>query len=449
MADLLSDVARHIRREALLKAKEPVRVAVSGGIDSMVLLHVLGSLGHPCVVAHVDHGLRGSESDDDLAFVRETCLTAAIPFLFKSVDVPGRVRARGVSIQMAARELRYAWFQELRCTDPMPIALGHHADDAVETLVLGLMRGVGAQGWAGMRPANDGFIRPLLFAGREDIIRYAQEHAIRYREDSSNADPKYLRNRVRLDVLPLLESSRPGALRSIARSLTPLRELERLAGRRIAEECMDLRPDGEGVLRVPFDRIERSEAPHLFLLHLLRERGFHPDTIERVREAVAEQATGSVFSSTDHMLNIDRHALLISPAHHARPVHTIEEFAPPSPDGPFAWSYGTSDEPAGILTPDRARLDAERLTFPLELRPWRHGDRIRPIGLGGSKLVSDLLIDAKVPMTEKEDVYVLVSSGTVVWVCGHRVAEGFQATSGTRWTFVIEQKPRVPSRSGT
>ena len=447
MADLISDVARHIRREALLKPKEPVRVAVSGGIDSMVLLHVLGSLGHPCSVVHVDHGLRGIESDQDAAFVRDTCLAAEIPFLFKRVDVPGRVRATGVSIQMAARELRYAWFQELRYAEPMPIALGHHADDAVETLVLGLMRGVGAHGWAGMRPANDGFIRPLLCVGREEVVRYAREHAIRYREDSSNADPKYLRNRVRHDVLPLLESARPGALRSIGRSLKPLREMERLASLRIADECMDLRPDGHGVLRVPFDRIERSGAPHLFLLHLLRERGFHPDTIERVREAVAEQATGGVFSSTDHLLNIDRHVLLITPARHVRPVQTIEEFAPPSADGPFAWSYGTFDEPAGILTPDRARLDAERLTFPLELRPWRHGDRIHPIGLGGSKLVSDLLIDAKVPATEKEEVYVLVSNGTVVWVCGHRVAEGFQATSGTRRTFVIEQRPRALARS--
>ncbi len=441
MADLLSDVARHIRRERLLNPAEPVRVAVSGGIDSMVLLHVLGALGHPSSVMHVDHDLRGTESDDDLAFVRESCLAAGIPFVSKRLDVLERARISGISIQMAARELRYAWFQELRVADPRQMALGHHADDAVETLLLGMMRGTGAHGWAGLRPANDGFIRPLLCVGRKEIVRYAREHAIRFREDSSNGDPKYLRNRVRLAVLPMLENARPGSLRAIARSLAPLREMERLASKRIAEECVDLRSDEKGVLRVPFDRIEQSEASHLFLLHLLRDRGFHPNTIERVHEAITERATGRMFYSDAHQANVDRDTLLISPNLRARPVYIIEDHATPPFGALFTWTYGTNEQPTGTLAPDRAWLDADRLDFPLELRPWQQGDRIRPIGPGGSKLVSDLLIDAKVPMSEKENVFVLISSGTVVWVAGHRVAEGFQVRPGTRNTFLITRNP--------
>ncbi len=432
MSDLRSDVARYIRRERLLEPKQAVRVAVSGGIDSMVLLHLLRSLDHLCCVVHVDHGLRGEESDDDLAFVRENCLAAGIPFASKRVDVMSKARGEGLSTQMAARELRYQWFRELRMQDPQPIALAHHADDAVETLLLGLLRGPGTRGWSSIRPSNDGIIRPLLCVGREAIARYARDHGVAFREDSSNAEPKYLRNRVRNELLPLMEGLRPGALRTMARSLDTLRELESIGRRHVTESLQDLQPDVQGVLRVPFEHIEASDAPLLLLHHLLRHRGAHPEMIDRVREAIAVRATGSVFPCGTWQVTVDREALLISPAQLEWPSYVIDEQDAPPPDAAFTWCVLDGDQRPVLNGPHEALLDADLLNFPLEFRPWRHGDRIRPMGLEGSKLVSDILIDAKVPMSEKGGVYVLVSAGTIVWVSGHRLAKGFGVSPGTK-----------------
>ncbi len=442
MADLLSDTARFIRREGLLRPEAPVRVAVSGGVDSMVLLHVLRALGHPCEVAHVDHGLRGAESDDDLAFVRHQCERGDLIFRSIRVDVKEHAAARGLSAQMAARDLRYMWLNGLSSQDDLPIALAHHADDAVETLLLGLLRGTGVQGWGSIRPSAGRCVRPLLHASRTDILEYAAVHAVPYREDSSNIDHKYLRNRVRHELLPLIESLRPGALRSMARSLEQLRELVDVGDRTVKPLSERFLPDPNGTARIPFHGIE-GPAMRLVLHGLLRPRGFHPDTIHRVREAILERATGSLFTAGEWQVGLDREALLLGPAHTEYPAYVIDPDTTVGPAGPFRWSITNDPAPLRAVGASEALLDADILSFPIELRPWRTGDRIRPIGLGGSKLVSDILIDGKVPMMAKPGVYVLVSAGTVVWVCGHRAAEGFQVTTATRSVLHI-----MPSEPG-
>lgn len=429
--DLRSDVARFIRREKLLRLGDPVCVAVSGGRDSMVLLHLLRELGHRCSVAHVDHGLRGAESDGDLAFVREHCHRESLPFRSTRVDVAAYASGYGLSHQMAARELRYAWLGELATGLSMPIALAHHGTDAVETLLLGLLRGTGVHGWAGIMASRVPFIRPLLVADGEEVARYADRHHIVFREDSSNTDPKYLRNRVRHELLPLMEALRPGAMRAMARSLDPLRELVAHADGPIGHMAGRFKPNVDGAVRVPFQEIERSGTPLLVLHRLLRHRGFHPELIHRIRDAMLDEATGSVFTTDGWRVNVDRGALLIATVGEEWPAYVIGTNAPPPPGSRFTWRFqeGTGDPPPA--RPDEALIDASRLDFPLELRPWRHGDRIRPAGLGGSKLVSDILVDAKVPMAEKNGVYVLESAGTVIWVAGHRLAEGYQATVGS------------------
>jgi tRNA(Ile)-lysidine synthase len=423
---MLDEVRRYIKRENLLLPGEPVHVAVSGGIDSMVLLHVLRLLGHPCSVLHVDHGLRGAESDADRAFIEAHCRQEGIPFRFKRVDVVALAQEKRLSIQMAARELRYGFFAEAWQEQPLKTALAHHGDDAVETLLIHLMRGVGAFGWSTIRPVSGVYVRPLLSVRRMDIERYGAHHDIAFREDSSNAHPKYLRNRIRHELLPLMESMRPGATRTMARSIALLRELERAGEMVRSAEPLGLTADRG--LRIPFSAVEKSPTPILLLNQCLRHMGFHPETIDRLRDAILDRSTGAEFLAGGWRAVIDRDAVLVERATLELPAFTIDAHVPNGEHAGFQWCL-TDGEPLSIpSTMQEVVLDADRLDFPVEIRPWRAGDRIRPMGLGGSKLVSDILIDAKVPRPEKDITYVLVDgSGSVVWLVGHRIAEGYRA----------------------
>ncbi|MBK8500512.1 MAG: tRNA lysidine(34) synthetase TilS [Flavobacteriales bacterium] len=428
---MLDEVRRYILRGSLLPPGAPVRVAVSGGVDSMVLLHVLRALGHPCKVAHADHGLRGTESDGDREFVVAHCRALGVAVETARLDVKAHASANGLSVQMAARELRLSWLKSLGQHDGLPTALGHHADDAVETLFINLLRGTGEHGWCAMAPVSGSFIRPLLGVHRTPILEYAQEEGIPFREDSSNAEAKYLRNRIRHELVPLLDNLRPGATRTIARSIAMLRELEHVAEDLGLERSAGVEEAPDGTTRARLEAIEGSHAPLLLLHRLLRPRGFHPDAIERVLEAVRAHATGSLFATQRWQACVDRKHLIISPAAEPAPSYSIEQESGHGIAGPF--SFGWMDQRGGVpASMDEVLLDADRLSFPMELRPWRHGDRIRPIGLHGTKLVSDILIDAKVPRSEKPSTYVLVSAGEVAWLVGHRLAEGFQASDRSR-----------------
>lgn len=429
---MLDEVRRFLRREDLLRTAEPVWVGVSGGVDSMTLLHVLRALGHPCHVAHMDHGLRGAESDADRELVKAYCAGHAIPFHTTTANVRERALRPGTSVQMAARELRYAWFKELQAQRPMPFALAHHADDAVETLFIDLLRGTGVRGWSSIAPANDGFVRPLLCVGRAEVERYATAHQVTFREDSSNSDPKYLRNRIRHELMPLLERMRPGAGRAMARSVELLRELEIAAHRPVQAAIAAMPPDAMGRVHVPFATLEASASPRLLLHALLRWRGFHPDAMDRIRDAAQARSTGARFGSAEHTVIIDREEIIISPERAPMPTFLIDPDVPVPQDAPFTWSYIEASAFHVPTDMNAVVLDADRLVFPLELRPWRAGDRMRPIGLGGSKLISDILTDAKVPADIRPSAYVLTNEGMPVWLVGHRVAEGFQATAASQ-----------------
>jgi len=429
-SQLLDDVRRFVRRERMLEPQEPLLVAVSGGIDSMVLLHVLRSLGHRCSVLHVDHGLRGAESDADRSFVEEHCRREGIPFRWKKVDAGAHAGSEGLSIQMAARELRYGFFAEVWKEQPLKTALAHHADDAVETLLMHLMRGVGASGWSTIPPVSGVFVRPLMGVDRHAIEAYAAEHAISFREDSSNAEAKYLRNRVRHELLPLMESMRPGAKRTMARGVKVLRELE-LAGEMV-RSVEPLSLTEERALRIPFSAVENSPTPTLLLHQLLRHLGFHPDALERLHDAILERNTGAEFLAGGWRAIVDRDSVIVELVRTESPVFTIDAHQQAGATAGFRWSFGEGGPFEVPSSLNEVVLDADRLDFPVEVRRWRAGDRMRPIGLGGSKLISDILIDAKVPRTQKDMAHVLLSGQEVAWLVGHRIGEGFQATAASQ-----------------
>ena len=437
---MLAEVRRSIRDEHMLQPGEPLWVAVSGGVDSMVLLHVLRELGHPCSVAHVDHGLRGAESDADRAFVEEQAERARLPF--RSVRVDPKAAAEGISVQMAARELRYAWFKELLCEGPATMALGHHRDDVVETLMLNLMRGIGAHGWAGIpvvTELKEGRIcRPLLGVDREQIMEYAVMNRIAFREDASNDDPKYLRNRVRTELLPLMEILRPGARRTMARSADLLKELTAAADGQLAREMEGLAADDAGVLRIPIAHILGSVAPRLFLMRVLGGADLHPHLIHQLLDAVRDHSTGACFRAGELRISVERAQVVVDREPDGFPTFGISRSeTEQGKGGPFHWrtcGLYDVDLSQGMNT---AWLDVDTLDLPLTMRPWQVGDRMRPVGLAGSKLLSDILIDAGAARKDKAGTYVLVSGSEIVWLVGHRVGQGFSPGPSTKKVLCI------------
>jgi tRNA(Ile)-lysidine synthase len=427
---MLHKVRRHMERQRMAEWHEPLWVAVSGGLDSMVLLHLLRVLRHPVSVVHVDHGLRGEESTADLQFVRDHCEELRIPFRGMKVDVAGPATEQGVSTQMAARTARYEVFHGLVKEGPSKMALAHHQDDAIETLFMQMMKGMGAHGWRTIPPVSGPFIRPLMNVGREEIEAYAEEHNIQFREDPSNAERKYLRNKIRHELLPMLEGWRPGMRRSLARSVHLFREMDHLT-RGHLEQVLG-RDEEPLPRRITISAILDHGTPRLALHHLLRRHGFHPDRLENILLALEEGATGTTFQDRGIRVTVDRDVLIIDRAGEVPPSWTIVSLDDPPIGLPLEITrtvHESIDLSRGAAV---AWLDADRLQTPLEYRPWRAGDRMRPIGMQGSKLISDILVDARVPRNEKDRVYVLVSGQEIVWLAGFRVAEGSQATEASQ-----------------
>lgn len=442
---MLDRVRDTIHTHGLLRPGEPLWVAVSGGVDSMVLLHVLRALGHPCHVAHVDHGLRGAESDADREFVREHCMRYGLPFAVQRVDVAGRTATTGESTQMAARELRLGWLNVLAAEGPHKVATAHHADDANETFFLGLFHGMGSKGWGSIPIRSGTFIRPLLGVSRAEIAAYAMANAITWREDSSNASDAYLRNRVRHELLPLVERWRPGVRRTMVRNMRMFGELSELAEEAGTRAMEGLRPEVDGTLRIPLERITGA-TPLLVLHHLLRGMGFHPDRFDDMLTAIRKARTGARFPGSGVEVFVDRSHLVIAPlsvGERSWVIHAVDETPA---DAPIHMRM----VPSWDINPNMGRLvawfDADRISFPLELRPWRAGDRLQLQGLAGTKLISDILIDAKVPLDHKRRTYVLADADRVIWLCGWRMCGQVKASPSSARILRADWMPdEVPS----
>lgn len=426
---MLERVRHTILANGLLRPGEPVWVAVSSGVDSMVLLHVLRTMGHPCHVAHVDHGLRAAESDADREFVHAHCMRLGIPFAVNRVDVKGRMSNTGESTQMAARELRLQWFNELAATGPHAVATAHHADDVIETFLIGLLQGMGAKGWGGIPVRSGAFIRPLIDVPRAGILAYARANHITWREDASNASDAYLRNRVRHELLPLMETLRPGARKAMGRNMGLLGEFNALAAELGAKATEDLRPEADGTLRIPFDRFTGT-APRLTLHHVLRGLGFHPDRADDMLKAMRMGHTGAWFPGHTADVFVDRAQLVIAPRAAQERQWTISSASAVPGDAPLRIRIVPVADINPAQGPGTAWLDADRVAFPLVLRPWRAGDRLQLAG-GGTKLVSDILIDAKVPRDLKRNVHVLTDAERVIWLCGWRIHGGSKASASS------------------
>jgi tRNA(Ile)-lysidine synthase len=420
-------------------------VAVSGGIDSMTLAHLCYTNGIAMGVAHCNFGLRGDASDGDERFVAQWAQTRSIPFYSTRFDTKKYASANGISTQLAARDLRYAWFEQIRTLHSFTaIAVAHHADDNAETLLLNLTRGTGIKGLCGMSPVNGHIVRPLLFATRGDIAEYAAAHSIAFREDASNATTDYARNRIRKNVIPELEKTNPAAAANIVTTAGNLARAHRAmeAEKQKLEAAICTRTADE--TRIAIAGLKAAPCYDFWLFELLQPFHFSGTVADEIAQALDGQP-GKRFFSASHELLKDRSHLIITPLTAASngdkddedvwiPEH-CEAIAHPLP-----LRFSRRQRDACFAIPrdkNTACLAMEKLQFPLQLRLWRSGDAFVPLGMQGVKKVSDFLIDEKASLREKAKQYVLLSGDNIAWLVGRRIDDRYKVTEQTRETLII------------
>lgn len=439
------NVKKYIESLNLLPDGARVVVALSGGPDSVVLMDILHRLDYNCIGAHVNFHLRGAESDRDAAFAHKLCRDLGIPFYKNDLYAAEYAEKEHVSVEMAARDLRYAWFEQLRKEqDAVAIAVAHHRDDSVETALLNLIRGTGIRGLTGIKPVFGNVVRPLLCCDRKAILEYIEKRGLTFVTDRSNLLNDVRRNKIRLDVLPLLESIQPSVRESIARTMDHLADMEIIYEQAIKEAksrlCPDVKEGSDTLpLRISLVALEKEKAAQSVLYELLSEYGFGRADVQSVWKN-RFGSSGKVYFSHTHRLVFDREYLLLTEipvtensefylnedqAFISEPVSMKCEFI----DGGEAYKISDSK--------DKAFLDADKLAFPLTIRHAKKGDNFSPFGMRGRKLISDYCIDRKLNALEKEDLWLLCSGRDVVWVIGERIDNRFRVDDSTRRVYSL------------
>ncbi len=400
-------------------------LALSGGIDSMVLADMLLQAKAEFVLAHCNFHLRGEESDGDEQFVREFAERNGLMLYVKQFDTLNYAEEHKLSIEMAARELRYAWFEELRQQLSCDyIAVAHHADDQLETFFINLLRGSGIRGLKGMQSINGHVIRPLLDLSRAEIQQYAIENGIKWREDHTNAETQFLRNKIRHELLPVIDSISKEGRASILKSISHLASENELYRELVDEKLFQIvKKDGEVQKTSHLSPL----TPQL-LFEWLRDYGFNSDQVHFIYEAMNGQP-GTIFFSPTHKVTIERDGVELTPIcqHDNTQVELVYEQHP------------NDDNFVIDKSPEVAQLDYDKLTFPLKLRMWQAGDRFYPLGMKGSRLLSDFMKDLKFTTRQKEECQVLTTAkDEIVWVVGRRVDERFKVTDKTKTILKIQ-----------
>ncbi|AKP51741.1 tRNA lysidine(34) synthetase TilS [Cyclobacterium amurskyense] len=432
----------HVRKNKILDVQLPYLVAVSGGIDSVVLTHLLHRNGFNITIAHCNFQLRGEASDADEKFVINFAMQLGIPVHTKVFDTLGYMEEMGVSLQMAARELRYRWFEELNTSlGTQGVLVAHHADDQIETVLLNLLRGTGIEGVYGMSSKRDFIRRPLLPFSRQEILAYLNENNLTWREDSSNEKTVYKRNFVRHKLLPLFHQFDPKGPELIQYSFDRIKDTGKaffyLFDQWISANVISK----EGFEIMPFNSLLGAPGRSSLLFYWLSKKGFVYAQIEDILCAIDSHEAGKQFLSEGWVLNIDRDSLLLGKQPEIdKPVEIDLEQNGFSLDGKTWYNCAKLDSVRPLdRSSENALLDLDLLDFPLTLRTWEQGDKFMPLGMHNFKKISDYLIDNKVPLIKKNKVKVLCSKEKIVWLLGFRIDERFKISPSTRKVFYINK----------
>jgi len=432
---MLEPFLNYISENSLLAKGDKILITVSGGIDSVTLAQLCYEAGYAFGIAHCNFQLRGKESDEDEAFVRQLASQYGVSFYLKKFDTHSYCVEKKISIQMGARELRYAWFDEIAREEGYNcIAVAHNRDDIAETILLNLIRGTGLKGLTGIKAKSGLIIRPLLFAPRDEIRKYAADKGLSYREDSSNKETKYHRNLIRSEIIPLMEKINPSFSDTLIRESGIFNATWQIYQKEVDTLRNEVTKKDGPVWKMSIAKIQSLRISHHVLHDMLSPYSFNMSVVRDIFNSL-DAEVGRQFHSDEYTLIRDRHFLLIE-------KKSTEE------EGEYSIEKDLEEltEPVSLLiqkierdqsfkipsNPGSAALDLDKLQFPLKLRHWQDGDYFIPLGMKGKKKLSDFFIDRKISLPEKKRIWLLTSGEDIVWIMGKQIDERYKVTAQTQ-----------------
>ncbi|WP_162053714.1 tRNA lysidine(34) synthetase TilS [Pontibacter pamirensis] len=443
---MLQKVSGFIQFHQLCQPESRILAAVSGGIDSIVLCEVLHQLKYTFAIAHCNFGLRAEDAEADQLFVKKLAKKYDVPFFTENFNTRAFAQQEKLSTQMAARTLRYQWFETIRQEKAYDyIAIAHHSNDTTETILLHLTKGTGIAGLHGIPAKNGYIIRPLLQVTKDDIYEFVTTNKLIWREDSSNETTKYQRNKIRHDVIPVLKEINPSLEETMQHTAERVSHAEAIVALYIDQLRQQCTKEAEEAIYIALPPLQQATGLPVVLHELLRPYNFSYSVVLELVAAL-EGISGKQFDSPTHTLVKDRDQLVITPKNISSfGSIMIAEGETTVEAGNMSFSFRYADAASYKLNtkPHVAALDADQLKFPLKLRAWQEGDWFVPLGMNGKKKISDLLIDKKVPANLKPQTLVLVSEQSIAWVVGLRPDNRFKVTDKTQKVVEItmQRKP--------
>lgn len=439
----LRRVAKYIEEEKLFHPKDYILVALSGGADSVALLLILNELNYKCAALHCNFHLRGDESDRDEAFVTELCKKYNIPLFKTSFDTVSFAKKEKISTEMAARNLRYNWFEKMRSQlNANHIAVAHHADDAIETFMINLSRGTGIHGLTGIRLRNNYIVRPLLCLGRHEIISFLSALGQSHVEDSTNAENIFTRNKYRNIIIPEFEKVNPAFKKNAYETINNIAMAEafiRSQIKKIENEIVEKKEEGE--LRIAIQSLHLYGNERFILFEILQAYGFTPSSIEDIAGGL-DGESGKIYFSKEYRLIKDRTHLILQPYkgkdNNSFIISCIADFST-IPIIIKAESLKTEETE---IEKDKSfcYMDADKIEFPLLLRHWQEGDFFVPFGMKGKKKLSDYFSDHHFSIIEKEKTWILSKEDKILWIVGERTDDRFKITADTKQILKLQYK---------
>jgi tRNA(Ile)-lysidine synthase len=430
----------------LIRGDDKILLAVSGGIDSMVMAHLFHKLNYKTGIAHCNFSLRGTESDKDEEMVRQFAYKNSIPFYSTRFETKAYAKNNRLSVQMAARDLRYNWFEEVRLNNGYDsIAVAHNLNDNIETLLINLIRGTGLTGMTGMRPVSNKLIRPLLFATRKDIDIYCSQNKIDYREDQSNADTRYTRNKIRLLVIPVLKEINPSIEITLNETAERFSGLNEIVSEYISRLRESISEEKEHFIAFSISHLKTYLHNKALLFELFRPFGITNVLITDLIKVIEGKTGGQIITDTHRIMKNRREILVSDEKTAGDTVYTIKNVLD------FCIFPGISSARLVRITnsfeipsdPHTACIDSEKVSFPLIIRKWKAGDHFFPLGMKLKKKLSDYFIDNKYSRFDKENIFVLESAGKIVWIIGIRIDDRFRITDSTKKGLLLKSKRKA------
>jgi len=439
---------KYIDDNRLLKKDDKVLLAVSGGIDSMVMAHLFIRAGIKVGIAHCNFTLRGNESDLDEELVKGFAANNGIPFYSARFDTKVYASEQGISIQMAARDLRYSWFRKVIKENRFDsVAIAHNLNDNIETFLINLTRGTSLAGLSGIRKKTDIVIRPILFATRKSIVDYCSEYNIVYREDKSNAEIKYTRNKIRHLVIPLLKEINQSVEFTLNETTERMNDINEIFSDFIENAGKKIFRNSGDFIVADIAALNQFRKNNTVLYELFRPFGLDSGTPEDLQNIIRGRTGGQIFTST-HRIIRNRKELLIEKFTIQKKETIIINSPEELSECPLFASVHLKNVTKRFRIPASrqiACLDSDLISFPLKIRNWQDGDVFFPLGMTHKKKLSDYFIDEKLSIAAKEKIMILESDRSIVWIIGERIDNRFRVTESTRRVLLLKAVAQIPT----